>query len=164
MLLLKCDSMENIRLENIELVNFNKENKEHLEYLKKLLNDASIKKRFQGILPALLSKEKFFGKGFLLEYDNELIGYTQIGNFNKEEESVYLLGAAIDKEHRGKKTENGKTLAELMLNDISNYILHNYKQVKQIKLTISDDNVPAIKLSQKCGYEHLTSTHYGKNR
>ena len=93
-----------------------------------------------------------------------MIGYTQIGNFNKEEESVYILGSAIDKEHRGKKTENGKTLEELMLNDISNYILLNYKQVKQIKLTISDDNIPAIKLSEKCGYEHLTSTHYGKSK
>ena len=156
--------MENIKLENIELVNFDKENKEHLEYLKKLLNDASIKKRFQGIFPALLSKEKFFGKGFLVEYDEELIGYTQIGNFNKDEESVYILGSAIDKEHRGKKTESGKTLAELMLNDISDHILLNYKQVKQIKLTISDDNIPAIKLSEKCGYEHLTSTHYGKSK
>ena len=156
--------MENIKLENIELVNFEKDNKEHLEYLKKLLNDESIKKRFQGIFPALLSKEKFFGKGFFLEYNKELIGYTQIGKFNKDEESVYILSGAIDKEHRGQKSETGKTLAEIMLNDISNYILHNYKQVKQIKLTISDDNVPAIKLSQKCGYEHLTSTHYGKNR
>ena len=156
--------MENIKLENIELVNFEKDNKEHLEYLKKLLNDESIKKRFQGIFPALLSKEKFFGKDFFLEYNKELIGYTQIGKFNKDEESVYILSGAIDKEHRGQKSETGKTLAEIMLNDISNYILHNYKQVKQIKLTISDDNVPAIKLSQKCGYEHLTSTHYGKNR
>ena len=156
--------MENIKLENIELVNFEKDNKEHLEYLKKILNDESIKKRFQGIFPALLSKEKFFGKGFFLEYNKELIGYTQIGKFNKDEESVYILGGAIDKEHRGQKSETGKTFAELMLNDISNYILYNYKEVKQIKLTITDDNEPAIKLSKKCGYEHLTTTHYGRSK
>ena len=156
--------MENIKLENIELVNFDKDNKKHLEYLKKILGDDSIKDRFQGILPALLSKEKIFGKGFFLKNNDELMGYTQIGKFNKEEESIYILGIAIDKEHRGKKTENGKTLAEIMLNDISNHILHNYKEVNQIKITISDDNEPAIKLSQKCGYEHLTSTHYGKSK
>lgn len=156
--------MENIRLKNIRMITFDRDNQTHLEFLKKLLNDETIKNRFQGILPALLSKEPFFGKGFLINYENKLVGYAQIGKYNKEEKCVYLLGGAIDKEHRGKRIKDNKTLGEIMLDDITNYILYNYKEVQQIKLTISDDNIPAIKQASRCGYEHLTTTHYGKRR
>ena len=156
--------MEKIKLENMELITFNRENKAHLEYLKKLLNDETIKSKFQGILPALLSKENFFGKGFFVGYEDEMIGYAQIGKYKKTEKSVYLLGGAIDKEHRGKRIKDNKTLGEIMLDDITNYILYNFKEVNQIKLTISDNNIPAIKQATRCGYEHLTSTHYGKSK
>ena len=156
--------MENIKLNNIELVTFDKENKLHLEYLKKILKDQTIKSRFQGIFPALLSKENFFGKGFFIDYENELVGYAQIGKYNKEEKCVYILGGAIDKEHRGKKVKDEKTLGDIMLDDITTYILYNFKEVEQVKLTISDDNIPAIKHAKKCGYEHLTSTHYGRSK
>jgi hypothetical protein len=47
-----------IDLGNIKLVEFNKEDKNHLNYLKNLLNDEKVTSRFKGILPALMKKEE----------------------------------------------------------------------------------------------------------
>lgn len=156
-----------IDLGNIKLVEFNKEDKNHLNYLKNLLNDEKVTSRFKGILPALMKKkEGILEKGFFLKLNEELCGYIQIGTYNIEEKSVYIRAAALDEHHRNQKIKlpnnDEVKLATIMLNEVTEYLFNMYPEIEMIKLTIAEDNIAAIKHVIKCGYKYLNATHYGK--
>ena len=59
--------MEKITLENLDLVVFDKNNLEHIRFLKSLTKDKTILARFQGIAKNLLHRydNSFFGSSFL---------------------------------------------------------------------------------------------------
>lgn len=140
--------------DKIQLVTFDQNNKEHIKYLKKLLHDESIVKRFQGILPYLLrNKDDIFNRGFFLSYKEELVGYVDISEFHEDEEAVYFRGA-IDEEHRG------KSLGKKMLKDISDYVFFNYTHVKFIKLKIHKDNIASINVAKSNGYQIVNDELY----
>lgn len=139
--------------EKIKLVNFDKDNIEHVLFLKNLINDETIKSRFQGLLPNLMKNSKeIFNKGFFLSFKNELVGYIDFSSFNTEE-AVYFRGA-ISQEHRGKK------LGKKMLKDISNYTFENYPYVKFIKLKIEKDNISSIKVALSNGFYNIDKDYY----
>lgn len=142
--------MEFARLKTLTLTTFEKNDKEALTFLKRLIGDDTIKKRFQGITVGLLEnlKKQFFGFSFLVKFNEEYIGYINIGNYNEEEKSTYLR-AAIDKDKRG--LEYGKTL----LAEITEYIFQNYPQVENIRLKIARDNIPSLMTAKACGYDWL---------
>ena len=140
--------------DKIELVEFNKDNVEHIKYFKKLRDDKSISIRFQGLFPYLLRKgDTIFNRGFFLSYQNELVGYIDIGEFHEEEEAVYFRGA-IDNEHRG------KSLGKKMLKDVTEYVCNNYSYVKYIKLKIHKDNKPSINVALSNGYKQVSDELY----
>lgn len=142
--------MEYAKLNTLTLHTFDKEDREALAFLKKLISDNSIKERFQGMTAGLLSnpKNNFFGCGFLVKSNNEFVGYIGIGNYNNDEKSTYLR-AAIDKDKRG--LEYGKTL----LAEITEYIFQNYPQVENIRLKIARDNKPSLMTANACDYTWL---------
>ncbi len=140
--------------EKIQLVTFDKNNKEHIRYLKKILHDKSILKRFQGILPYLLrDRDDIFNRGFFLSYKDELVGYIDISEFHEDEEAVYFRGA-IDEENRG------KSLGKKMLSDVSDYVFSNYIYVKFIKLNIHRDNDMSINIAKANGYQVINDELY----
>lgn len=61
--------MIKISLETLDLVTFDKNNKEHLMFFKNILSDRTITKRFTGFLPRLNAdtKESVVGKGFFVQ-------------------------------------------------------------------------------------------------
>lgn len=149
----------NIRkLNNLTLVNFDKENKEHLEFLKKLIHDESIKKWFNGICSGLISNpnNEFFGHSFFVKDNEDLVGYVNIGDFNTNEKSVYLR-SAVEKNKRGKNY--GKTI----LADITDYIFDNFNEVESIRLKIDRENKASLMTANACGYLWLTDDFYYKS-
>lgn len=149
--------MTNIKLETLTLKSFDKENINHLKFFKKLINDETIKIRFQGLLPYLLNKnETIFSHGFLVEHNDILIGYIDIGEYNKEEKQVYLRAAISDK-FRGQK------YGQKLLSEISEYIFSNFIQVENICLKIDSNNTPSLKIADACNYKWLEKDIYKKN-
>ena len=143
--------MEDIELQTLKLVKFDKKNSFHISFFKKLNGDPSIKKRFQGLFAPLVSKERF-GRAFLVSDNNDLVGYIEIGEVNLEDYSVYLR-AAVDESKRGH--DYGKKI----LSETSEYLFDN-TDIRSIKLKIADDNIPSMKVAFSCGYEKIGKEIY----
>lgn len=149
--------MEFIKLDTLALNIANKNDRKALEFIQKLCHDESIKKRFQGIMGGLFNNpnKELLGYAFLVSFNEEYIGYIRVGNFNKDEKSVYLR-AAIDQAQRGHSF--GKTL----LNEITEYIFQNHPEVESIRLKIASDNIPSLMTANACNYEWLRDDFYIK--
>lgn len=61
-------SMRDIKMNTLSLCRFNKGNKEHVNFLKEIISDETITKRFQGFLPNLLRNNHDDYYGFLNPY------------------------------------------------------------------------------------------------
>ena len=146
--------MENIKIGKLTLCSFNKDNKDHMLFLKKILKDESIIKRFQGFLPNLLKNTNdIFGKGFLLSLDNETTGYVDFGNFNNEEEAVYIRELVDkDKRHLGYGT--------LILSEVCDYVFKTYTFVYKIKARIAPDNIKSIMMAYNAGFINDRDDYY----
>ena len=144
-------------LETLSLYTFDKDNKEHLFFIKELFFDESIKKWVQGVSDGLLrnDKKEFFGHGFLVKYNNDFIGYIGISNYIKEEASVYLR-YAISKNKRGLK------YGESLLSEITDYIFQKYSEVESIRLKIASDNKASMMTAHACNYTILENDLYIK--
>ena len=96
-------------MQSLSLYKFSKDDKEALNFIKKLISDESIKNWFSGITVGLLNNpnNEFFDHSFLVKSNNIYVGYIKIGSYNENEKCVYLT-AAIDKDLRGHSY--GKTL------------------------------------------------------
>lgn len=149
--------MEYAKIGLLSLYAFNKENKDDIDFIKRLIHDETITKRFQGIGVGLLNDRgnEFFNRSFLVKYNANYIGYINIGAFNEEEKTVYLR-AAIDKSQRGNAF--GKTL----LSEITEYIFKNYPQIENISLKIASDNKASLMTANACGYVWLRDDFYIK--
>ena len=132
-------------------------NRNELEFIKKLCKDETITSRFQGITLDLsnIEKKEFFDHSFIVKHNENYVGYIKIGAYNEDEKSVYLR-AAIDKDKRG--YSYGKTL----LDEITEYIFKNYLKVESIRLKIASDNKPSLMTANACGYEWLRDDFYIK--
>ena len=148
--------MEYAKIGTLTLTTFDKDNREDLEFIKRMCQDETIRSRFQGIMRGLSNEKKsFFDTGFLVKHDKDLIGYIHIGNFNELDHCVYLR-SAVDKDKRG--LSYGKTI----LSEITEYIFQNYPQVESIRLKIAIDNKPSLMTANSCGYLWLEDDFYIK--
>ena len=70
--------MKKIEMDTLSLCKFDKDNKDHMIFLKKLLADETIKERFQGLLPNLMKKtdDTIIGMGFFIADGDCLVGYV----------------------------------------------------------------------------------------
>lgn len=146
-----------IKLENLELLTFDKNNKKHLIFLKKLINDQAVKDRLHGLGGNILHNRNnlVLGNSFFVQKDNELIGYINIGEFNDNEKAIYLK-AAITFEYRG------KGYGKLMLHEVSDYIFKNYLEVENIIVKIANDNKASIQTANSCNFKWLRDDFYIK--
>ncbi len=149
--------MEYAKLGSLSLNTFDKNNKEMLEFLKKLIKDETITSRFQGLTDGLLRNpnNEFFRHSFLVTHDNNLIGYVGVGGFNETERCVYLR-YAVDKDKRG------KSYGKMLLNEVSEYIFRKYPQVESVRLKIADDNKASLNASSYCGFKWIGDDFYAK--
>lgn len=146
--------MKDIQLESLTLKQFDIKNKEHLIMLKKLINDQSITSRFNGFLPRLNEKStNALNKGYLIADQDKLIGFIDIGAYEKSDKCVYLR-AAIDKNERGKR------YGKRSLTEVSNYLFQNYKEIESIRLKIAKDNIASRNTAASSGYKLLTDDFY----
>ena len=146
-----------IKLDTLSLIFFDKDNENHILFLKKIMHDESIKKRFNGFLHRLNSRtnQGVLNKAFFLSNNNELIGFIDIGSYSEEEKAIYLRGA-IDKGKRG------FNYGHKMLKEVSDYIFKNYPQVEEIKLKIADDNISSIKTAESCEFINMLNGNFEK--
>ena len=84
-----------------------------------------------------------------------MVGFVDIGQFNGEEEAVYLRGA-IDKDKRGKH------YGTLMLSETTDYIFANYPKVRNVKLKIDEDNKASLSTANACGFIWAGADYYVK--
>ena len=147
--------MNKIKMDELDLCYFDKNNKSHVLFLKQVLSDDSITKRFSGFLPNLMKKNQnsIYGMGFLVEDNEKLIGYVDIGNYNKEEKCVYIR-QAVDKNIRA------KSYGKRILLEFTNFIFSNYPEVEKIKAKIHEDNIVSIKMAEACGFENSYNDFY----
>ena len=150
--------MEYIKLTNLTLHTFNNESRNDLEFVKKLCKDEAIKKWVHGVTGGLLKNpnNEFFGYTFIVKDNEEYVGFIKIGNFNNNENCVYLrAGISADK----RKMNYGK----MLLSEITEYIFSNYDNVHSIKLKIANDNRASLKTAEACGYSWISDDFYGKS-
>ena len=141
-------------MDEISFTTFDKNNKDHIIALKEMIKDEEIVKRFQGYLPRLNNPSPtIFNKGFWVTFDNTIIGYLDIGNYNKDEDCVYLR-AAIFKEYRNKHFGTD------MLKEACNYIFTNYPFINKIKLKIDNDNIASQKVADNAGFKWEKDDYY----
>ncbi len=141
-------------LETLKLVTFDKNNLEHMLFLKSLRQDESIKERFQGIAANLLHPtDRFWGNSYFVKDKDTLVGFLNIGNYNIEEKSVYLRGATL-------KGYRGMGYGKKFLKESTDYIFNNYLQVESIRLVIARDNIASLKTAEDCGYTWLNKDIY----
>lgn len=144
-------------LETLSLYIIDKQNKNDLEFIKKLFHDENIKKWVNGISNILSENinKDFFGSGFIVKLNDEYIGYVGIGSFNEKERCVYLrAGISNDK--------TGLGYGKRILSEITNYIFSNYDMVENIKLKINKENIPSLRTANSCGYIWLNDDFYIK--
>lgn len=146
-----------INFTNFQITSFDKSNPIHLSFLKSLIKDKTILERFQGFSQHLLHNfgDEFFDRGFFIVYNDTIVGYLDIGNFDQIESCVYLR-CAIHKDFRG------QNIGKSILNEITHYIFYTYPYIESIRLKIAQDNIPSLKIAQACGYQWLNDDYYGK--
>ncbi len=149
--------MEEIPLNILSLVAFNKNRPEHITFLKQLVSDESIKTWFGGISASLLhSKDnQFLNRGFFVSLETRLIGYVQIGAFYPEEGSVYLRYAISANERK-------KGLGKLLLSEVTDYIFARMPAVKNVKLKIDNKNTASLNTALSCGFKWIIDDFYAK--
>lgn len=149
--------MNKIKLKTLELITFDKNNSEHLHFLKTLIKDESITERFQGIFSSLIhnNNNNLYDKGFFISNNQKLIGYIHIGNYNKDERSLYLRIAIAS-------YKRGEGLGKRSLKEITDYIFENTKEVENLRLKIAKDNKASINTAQAAGYTWLIDEFYIK--
>lgn len=144
-----------ISLETLKLTTFDKTNKEHIIFLKELLKDKTILKRFQGLSVGLIhpNSNSFLNNGYYILDNDTLIGYLHISNFNSEEKSVYLRSAITS-------TKRNSGYGKRLLKEITNYLFQNYPFIANIRLVIASDNKPSLNIASSCGYTWLKDDIY----
>ena len=155
--------MSSIKVGTFRLVYFDKKDKEHLSYVKELLSDKAIVSKFQGIFPALVSKNDFFNKGFFIKYKDEYVGCIIFGNYDSNEGCMYIRGFAVDKDHRGMKIGCEK-LSQVAHDEIVKYIFNKYFYIDTIMITVSTENPAGQKAAVRYGYSRISDTHYLMHR
>lgn len=149
--------MEKVTLENLDLVAFDKDNENHISFLKSLIKDKTLLARFQGITGNLLHSHsnEFFNRSFFVSLKDslKLIGFISIGNYDIHEKCVYLK-AAID------INERGKGYGKELLSEVTNFIFNNYNQVETIRVKIANDNKASLGIASACGYKWYRDDYY----
>ena len=150
--------MKFIDLETLSLHIIDKQNKNDLEFVKKLFKDKDIKKWVHGISNILNEnkEQKLFGHGFIVKDNNDYIGYIGIGEFNENEKCVYLR-AGLDKD------KVGMGYGKKILTEITEYIFSNFEEVADIKLKIDKNNKASLGTANSCGYKWSYDDYYVKH-
>lgn len=139
-----------INLDELALECFDRNNKEHIEFFKKMRD--GLENRFSGVLPNLMkNNSSFFDRGYLISDNNKLIGYIDVSAYDYIEASIYLRASILS-------DARGKGYAKKILKEISDYIFKNYEEVLSIRLKIADDNIYSIKTALSCGYLNIPGT------
>lgn len=149
-----------LELDNITLLLYDISDKKHNE----LLNDFEGNSKSQYIhnisdrIKNSKNNKNFpFNTGFFVLLNDNIVGYIFISNCVSDE---VFLEYSILKEYRGRK------YGQIILNDVSNYLMDNYN-IKSISLDIDPSNIPSIKTALNCGYiideeEYLNRNMSGK--
>ncbi len=97
-----------------------------------------------------------YGKVFLLKKGNEILGLSQILKSWHDSECAFIVGFSLTKKHRGKGF--GKWFFTEILEALKK------DRIKQVQLTASLDNLPALRLYKKLGFIKIgeKANLYGK--
>ncbi len=148
--------MSKFKLNDLVLENFDCNNKDHLLYLKELMRDNEVKSRFNGLELRVhsLGENFTFGKGYFVSFDSSIIGYLHMGKKN-ENDDVYL---------RYTIRENVRKLGygTKLLDEVTNYLCLNYRDINNIFLKIDRDNIGSLKVAKNAGYTWSESEYYNR--
>lgn len=139
--------MLNIEIEKINIINFNKNEDEHLKVYDELVNGESKSNMISLIKERLLRSKEcndlIFDNAYLIRMDNNIVGYLYLSNKNT---NYIYLEMSILKNYRDKK------LGSTLLEQITNYIFINNDNLKEIRLSIDKSNPRSMKSALNAGY------------
>lgn len=145
-----------MKMDTLYLVSFDKDNKQHLEFVMELLHDETIKERFQGIFTTLSNiSDDIYDSAYLVKDGNELIGYIDISNL--DDDGAIYLREAVSEKHRG------NCYGSRILKEVTKFLFNNVGEVERIKLRIASDNISSLKTADACGYKWLEKDYYYKD-
>ena len=137
----------NIEFENFTIINFDKDDDNHLKVYEELVNGKSQSKMISMIKENLVrshkSGELVFDNAYLLKQNEDIIGYLYLTA--KVNNHIYLE-MSILKDYRNKR------MGSMMLEKITNYLFINNDDLKEIRLSIDKSNPGSMKSALNANY------------
>jgi RimJ/RimL family protein N-acetyltransferase len=147
-----------IKLDDFTIINFNKTNVTHLKAYEELVNGSSKSKMIsligERLLQSFNTTNLEFSNAYLITLNNSIVGYLYLSN--KKANSIYLE-MSILKQYRKKH------IGSTFLNLITEYILVNNEDLKEIKLNIDKSNVTSMKAAINASY-YYEEDDFGNNK
>lgn len=136
-----------IELESFKIINFDKNNNEHMDVYNDLVEGESKSNMINLIGERLLLSHKTelleFGNAYLVTQNDSIVGYLYLSG--KSTNYIYLE-LSILKKYR----KNG--IGSQILSEVTDYIFYNNNDLKEIKLNIDKSNIGSMKASMNAGY------------
>ncbi len=151
--------MTRFMIKRFSIESFDKNDKDHLLYLKELMSDETVKERFNGLSfkPHLDAEGLVFDRGYFIKENasDNLIGYYHIGEVTCNND-VYLRSST-------RKCFRNKGYGSKMLEEVTEYLCNNMSDIKRIVLKIDKDNIGSWKVASNAGYEWLSKDYCSKD-
>ncbi|TDT70627.1 ribosomal protein S18 acetylase RimI-like enzyme [Hypnocyclicus thermotrophus] len=87
-----------------------------------------------------------YGKVLAIEENNKILAVAELIN-NWDNNTIYIYGFCVDIKYQS------KGIGKVFLEKLKEYIIKNKKTIKNIVLTVDKENIKAIKLYEKLGFE-----------
>lgn len=136
-----------ISLENFEIINFDKNNFNHMEVYNDLDKGESKSNMISLIGERLLLSRKTseleYQNAYLISKNCQILGYLYLSS--KSVDHIYVELSILKKYRKNK-------IGSQVLNEVTDYIFLNNNDLKEIRLSIDKSNIGSMKVAMNAGY------------
>ncbi len=136
-----------ISLENFEIINFDKNNFNHMEVYNDLDKGESKSNMISLIGERLLLSRKTseleYQNAYLISKNSQILGYLYLSS--KSMDHIYVELSILKKYRKNK-------IGSQVLNEVTDYIFLNNNDLKEIRLSIDKSNIGSMKVAMNAGY------------
>lgn len=136
-----------ISLENFEIINFDKNNFNHMEVYNDLDKGESKSNMISLIGERLLLSRKTseleYQNAYLISKNSQILGYLYLSS--KSVDHIYVELSILKKYRKNK-------IGSQVLNEVTDYIFLNNNDLKEIRLSIDKSNIGSMKVAMNAGY------------
>lgn len=147
-----------INLETFSLVKNNLEVEAHRFASKQLIEQSLggyIHQLEERLRDSKKSEKLLFSNAYLAQFNDNIFGYIYISSMKKN--SIYLEYMILEQ-------FRGKGFGSRLLEETTDFIFHQFENIKEIHLDISRDNQKSIRTAESCGYYFDSDTYVFNQR